>query len=88
MRKSVFGTYANSENQDQLLKPYSLSKDIIILYYIVKCPIILSANSNGPAQPVQMRRLIWALVVRICPEDDFSKDAAFCNNWASARQNL
>ena len=37
--------------------------------------MILQADSEGPDQTAQMRSLIWAFAVRICPECLFSHDA-------------
>ena len=33
--------------------------------------MILLVDSEGPDQTVQMRRLIWAFAVRICPKTHF-----------------
>ena len=34
--------------------------------YILYYPVVLLADSEGSDQPARMRRLIWALAVRIC----------------------
>ena len=39
--------------------------------------MILIANSEGPDQTVQMRRLIWAFAVGYMPEDMFSHGADY-----------
>ena len=40
----------------------------IALPYILQKAIIAYADIEGPDQPERMRRLIWAFVVRICPQ--------------------
>ena len=39
--------------------------------YILWYPMILLADREGPDQTARMRRLIWALAVRICPKTCF-----------------
>ena len=39
--------------------------------YILSCPMILLADSEGPDQTAHPRSLIWAFTVRICPKTCF-----------------
>ena len=46
-----------------------------VLWSLLRYPMILQAESEGPDQTVHPRSLIWASNARICPEDIFSQGA-------------
>ena len=46
--------------------------------------MILLADSEGPDQTAQMRSLIWAFAVRICPKDTFSQAQSISDCFFSA----
>ena len=54
--------YANDKELDQTAQPESLLRNFALHQYILQYPMILLADSKGPDQPAQMRRLIRALL--------------------------
>ena len=60
--------YADSDHPAQA---QSIIRAFTLHPYIVLYPMVLLADSEGPDQIAQMRRLIWAFAVRICPRTRF-----------------
>ena len=65
MGKKARMPYANSEIPDEPAHPCSLICTFSVRRHILQYQLILLANNEGPDQPAQMRRLIWACVVHI-----------------------
>ena len=63
--KGVFEHAQNAQIQIHPTHAQSLIWVFALHWYILECPMILLADSEGPDQPARMHRLIWALAVRI-----------------------
>ena len=56
---------AKNAHSDHPAHAQSIIRAFALHSYILKYPMILLADSEGPDQTARMRRLIWAFAVRI-----------------------
>ena len=70
-RKDVFEHVQNAQIQIHPTHAQTLIRGVSLHLYILECPMILLADSEGPDQTARMRSLIWAFTVRICPTTHF-----------------
>ena len=64
-RKRVFELAQNAHIQIHLTRTQCLIRAFALNWYILLCPMILLADSEGSDQTARMRRLIWAFAVHI-----------------------
>ena len=69
--KVVFEHAQNARIQIHRTHTRNLIRAFALHRCILKCPIILLADSEGSEQTVWMPRLIWPFALRICPKTRF-----------------
>ena len=69
-RKYVFEHAQNAQIHIHPTHAQSLIRAFAVYWYILSCPMILLADSEGPDQTARMRRLIWAFAVSYSRRND------------------
>ena len=69
--KKTLMPYANSESRDEHANQCRLLWTFSVCRHILQYPLILKGDNEGPDQPAQTRRLIWACVVRTLHKGPF-----------------
>ena len=73
--KKCHETYAKCADSKHPAHAQSIIWDFDLHLYILKYTMILAADREGPDQTAQMRRLIWAFAVGICPNIEMKSAA-------------
>ena len=70
-KKKCFQTCAKYTDSDHPAHAQIIIRVFALYSYILRYPMILLADSEGPNHTVRMHRLIWDFAVRICQNTRF-----------------